>query len=184
MSEHDYKVWVHNPGTRIFKPAGDGLFHSEVHFASRKGERFYGMGMNSTGSVNLIGCVIDLYRRHVKHVIPFVVSSEGYGFLWNNPSLGRVEFGNNMTRWVSYGCRQLDYYITAGDSYADIMSNYADVTGHAPKFPYWASGFWQCKLRYKTQEDFLDAAREFKKRGLPLSVHVIDFLSSNTSKNT
>jgi len=176
LSEHDYKVGAHNPGTRIFKPVGDGLFHSEVHFASRKGERFYGMGLNSTGRVNLKGCVIDLYQRHVKHVIPFVVSSEGYGFLWNNPSLGRVELGNNMTRWVSYGCRQVDYYITAGDSYADIMSNYADVTGHAPRFPYWASGFWQCKLRYKTQAEFLGVAREFKKRGLPLSVHVIDFL--------
>ena len=88
---------------------------------------------------------------------------------------GRV-FGQNLTRWVSYGCRQLDYYITAADSYADIMQNYADVTGHAPTFPYWASGFWQCKLRYKTQDEFLDVAREYKRRGLPLAVHVIDFL--------
>ena len=100
--------------------------------------------------------MIDLYQRHVKAVVPFVVSSEGYGFLWNNPSLGRVEFGNNRTRWISYGSRQLDYFITAGDSYADIMENYADATGHAPEFPYWASGFWQCKLRYQTQEEFLE----------------------------
>ncbi len=175
LSEHDYGVHAHNPGTRIFKAAGDGLFSSETHFASRNGERFYGMGLNATGRINLKGCVLDLYQRHVKHVVPFVVSSEGYGFLWNNPSLGRVEFGNNMTRWVSRGCRQVDYYITAGDSYAEIMEHYADVTGHAPEFPYWASGFWQCKLRYRTQDDFLDVAREFKKRGLPLSVHVIDF---------
>lgn len=175
LSEHDYGVHAHNPGTRTFKAAGDGLFHSEAHFASRDGERFYGMGLNATGRVNLKGCVLDLYQRHVKHVVPFVVSSEGYGFLWNNPSLGRVEFGNNMTRWISKGCRQMDYYITAGDSYAEIMEHYADVTGHAPEFPYWASGFWQCKLRYKTQEEFLGVAREFKRRGLPLSVIVIDF---------
>jgi len=181
LSEQDYVVHAHNPGTRIFKPSGgsqveDGLFHCEVHFAPRDGERFYGMGLNATGSVNLKGCVIDLYQRHVKHVVPFLVSSEGYGFLWNNPSLGRVELGNNMTRWVSYGCRQLDYYVTAGESYAEIMEHYADVTGHAPEFPYWASGLWQCKLRYKTQEEFLGVAREFKRRGLPLSVLVIDFL--------
>jgi len=176
LSEQDYVVHAHNPGTRVFKPSGNGLFHSEVHFASRDGERFYGMGLNATGRVNLKGSVIDLYQRHVKHVVPFLVSSEGYGFLWNNPSLGRVELGNNMTRWVSYGCRQLDYYITAGDSYAEIMEHYADVTGHAPAFPYWASGLWQCKLRYKSQEEFLGIAREFKRRGLPLSVLVIDFL--------
>ena len=175
LSEHDYGVWAHNPGTRVFKPAGDGLFQAEAHFAARDGERFYGMGLNATGRVNLKGCVLDLYQRHVKHVVPFVVSSEGYGLLWNNPSLGRVEFGNNRTRWVSRGCRQLDYYVTAGDSYAEIMEHYADVTGHAPEFPYWASGFWQCKLRYKRQKELLGVAREFKRRGLPLSVIVIDF---------
>ncbi|MCZ6679314.1 MAG: family 31 glucosidase [Candidatus Poribacteria bacterium] len=176
LSEQDYAVHAHNPGTRTFRSVGNGLNHTELHFAARNSERFYGMGLNDTGTVNLKGCVIDLYQRHVKHVVPFVVSSEGYGLLWNNPSLGRVEFGQNLTRWVSYGCRQLDYYITAADSYADIMENYASVTGHAPAFPYWASGFWQCKLRYKTQDEFLGVAREFKRRGLPLAVHVIDFL--------
>ncbi len=176
VGEYDYVVGAHNPGTRTFKPNGDGLFLSELHLAPRQGERFYGMGLNATGGVNLKGSVIDLYQRHVKHVVPFVVSSLGYGMLWNNPSLGRVEFGNNRTRWVSYGCRQLDYYITAGDSYAEIMEHYADVVGHAPEFPYWASGLWQCKLRYKTQDEFLGVAREFKRRNLPVSVLVIDFL--------
>ena len=180
LSENDYVVLAHNPGTRTFKPLGNGLFHTELHLAARDGERLYGMGENATGRVNLKGCVIDLYQRHVKAVVPFAVSSEGYGFLWNNPSLGRVEFGNNLTRWISYGSRQMDYFITAGDSYADIMENYADATGHAPEFPYWASGFWQCKLRYKTQEEFLSVAREFKRRGLPLSVLVIDFLHWKT----
>jgi len=176
LSEQDYVVHAHNPGTRIFKPSPDGLTHSEIHFAPRNGERFYGMGLNATGGVNLKGTVIDLYQRHVKHLVPFLVSSEGYGLLWNNPSLGRLELGNNLTRWVSYGCPQVDYYITAGDSYAEIMEHYADATGHAPEFPEWAAGLWQCKLRYETQEEFLAVAREFKRLGLPVSVLVIDFL--------
>ena len=175
LREYDYCVHAHNPGTRRFKSVGDGLFECELHFEAQDGERMYGMGENATGRLNLKGCVIDLYQRHVKAVVPFVVSSQGYGFLWNNPSLGRAEFGNNMTRWISYGSKQIDYYITAGDSYANLMENYTDVTGHAPEFPWWASGFWQCKLRYKTQEELLNVAREFKRRGLPLSVLVIDF---------
>ena len=175
LREYDYEIWGHHPDTHSFKGVGGGLFECEQHFAPNEGERLYGMGENATGRVNLKGSVIDLYQRHMKAVVPFVVSSEGYGFLWNNPSLGRAEFGNNRTRWVSYGCRQIDYYITAGDSYADIMENYADVTGHAPEFPSWASGFWQCKNRYNTQEEFLGVAREFKKRKLPLSVLVIDY---------
>ena len=177
LSEYGgFNVIAHNPGTRVFQPRGEGLYYSEVHFAAKEGERFYGMGLNATGRVNLKGCVIDLYQCCVKHVVPFLVSSEGYGFLWNNPSLGRVELGNNRTRWIARGCRQLDYYITVGDSYPEIMEHYADVSGHAPEFPYWASGFWQCRNRYKSQEEFLSVAREFKRLGLPLSVLVIDFM--------
>ena len=175
LKEHNYVVGAHNPGTRVFQPREDGLFYIETDFAAPADERLYGMGLNATGGVNLKGCVIDLYQRHVKHVVPFLVSSKGYGFLWNNPSLGRAEFARNRTRWVSRGCRQIDYYITTGGSYAEIMEHYADVTGHAPQLPYWASGFWQCKNRYETQDEFLEMAREFKHRGLPLAVHVIDY---------
>jgi hypothetical protein len=95
-------VWAHNPGTRTFKPVGDGLFYAKLHLASRDGERFYGMGENATGRVNLKGSVIDLYQRHVKAVVPLVVSSEGYGFLWNNPSLGRGASGKRTRSiWAS-----------------------------------------------------------------------------------
>ena len=180
LTEYDYVVGAHNPGTRIYKKLSNPVFpntlrHTEVHFAPDGSERIYGMGLNATGSLDLKGSVIDLYQCHVKHVVPFLVSSKGYGFLWNNPSLGRVEFGENRTRWVSDGCTQIDYYITAADSYADIMGNYAAATGYAPEFPYWASGFWQCKNRYKSQEEFVQIALEYKRRNLPLSVLVIDY---------
>jgi alpha-D-xyloside xylohydrolase len=55
------------------------------------------------------------------------------------------------------------------------MAHYADATGHVPEFPAWAAGFWQSKLRYRTQDQLLSIAREYKQRGLPLSVIVIDF---------
>ena len=41
--------------------------------------------------------------------------------------------------------------------------------------PDYAMGFWQSKLRYQTQEEVLHTAQEYKRRGLPLSVIVIDF---------
>ena len=176
LSEYNYRVGANNPGTRSYRPVGGDLYHSEVHFAANEDERLYGLGQNANGFLNQKGCVIDLYQRHVKAVIPFIVSNQGYGFLWNNPGLGRAELGYDRTRWIAYGCKQMDYYITAGDSYAEILERYADVTGHAPMLPYWASGFWQCKNRYKTQEEFLEVAREYKRRSLPLSVLVIDYL--------
>jgi len=102
-------------------------------------------------------------------------SSRGYGFLWHNPATGRAEFATNITRWTADATAQLDYWITAGDSPREILARYADATGHSPDFPEWACGFWQCKLRYRTQDELLSVAREYKARGLPLSCIVIDF---------
>jgi alpha-D-xyloside xylohydrolase len=64
--------------------------------------------------------------------------------------------------------------VTAGQP-ADVLRRYADATGHAPELPDWAAGFWQCKLRYRTQEELLAVAREYRRRDLPLSVIVCDF---------
>jgi len=36
-------------------------------------------------------------------------------------------------------------------------------------------GLWQCKLRYRTQDEVLSVARKYKELGIPLDVIVIDF---------
>jgi alpha-D-xyloside xylohydrolase len=71
----------------------------------------------------------------------------------------------------------MDYWITVGETPAEIVEQYVDATGHAPMLPEWAAGFWQCKLRYVTQDELLSVAREHKRRGLPLSVMVVDFFA-------
>ena len=71
--------------------------------------------------------------------------------------------------------RQIDYWVTTGPTPADIVSRYVTATGLPPMLPEWASGFWQSKLRYRDQEELLEVAREYKRRGLPLSVIVCDY---------
>jgi alpha-D-xyloside xylohydrolase len=56
-----------------------------------------------------------------------------------------------------------------------MVEAYARVTGTVPVMPDYAMGFWQCKLRYQTQQELLNVAREYKKRNIPVSVIVIDF---------
>lgn len=163
------------PPSRFYRQYAGDLFKTEVYFRPQADERFYGMGQHQHGKLNQKGCVIELEQRNTEVTIPFLVSSRGYGFLWNNPGVGRLELAENMTRWAMDATRGVDYYVTAGDNYAEIASRYADVTGHAPLLPDFALGFWQCKLRYRTQEELLEVAREYKRRGLPLSVIVSDY---------
>ena len=163
------------PPTRRYAPTGGGTHHFEVLFNARDGERFYGLGQHQHGLLNQKGAVIELVQRNTEVSIPFVVSSLGYGLLWNHPGIGRVELGVTVTRWVSEATRQWDYWVTAADDPADLLRQYGEAAGRTPMLPEWASGFWQCKLRYKTQDELLGIAREYKRRGLPLSVIVADY---------
>ena len=162
------------PPARWFKPLGSDLSRISVEFQAVEGERFYGLGQHQHGLLDQKGCVIDLWHRNTEVSIPFLISSLGYGFLWHNPAVGRVELGRNATRWVAEASRQIDYWVTTG-SHAEIMAHYADATGHAPVLPAWAASFWQCKLRYASQEELLAVVREYHRRGLPLDVIVADF---------
>jgi alpha-D-xyloside xylohydrolase len=152
-----------------------GDFEITASFEADRNEKLYGMGQYQQHVLDLKGCTFELAHRNSQASVPFVLSSAGYGFLWHNPAIGRATFAANRTEWVAGSSRQLDYWITAGDSPAEITGAYADATGHAPMMPEHGLGFWQCKLRYWNQEQLLEVAREHKRRGLPLDVIVADF---------
>ncbi len=160
---------------REFKPIIGGDYRLCMRFISDPEEKIFGMGQYQTPYLNLKGMDLELAQRNSQASVPFMVSSLGYGFLWNNPAVGRVNFGKNITTWEAYSTKKLDYWITSGDTPAEIEEAYASVTGKVPMMPDFAMGFWQCKLRYQTQEELLSVAREYKKRGLPISVIVVDF---------
>jgi len=162
------------PAARSFSANGNGYYRIEQQFRAYAGEQLFGLGQHQHGRLDQKGIVLDLEQSNAEVSIPFLVSSRGYGVLWNNPAVGRVELGGTGTRWVADSARHIDYWLTVG-SPVEIAAQYADATGHAPAFPAWAAGFWQSKLRYGTQDELLAVAREHKRRGLPLSVIVCDF---------
>ena len=160
---------------RSYRPVMGGAHAIEATFVAPEHERLYGMGEYQQHYMDLKGCSFELAHRNSQASIPFVVSSAGYGFLWNNPAIGSAQFAKNRTLWRAESSPQLDYWVTAGDTPAQIESQYADATGHAPAMPEWGLGFWQCKLRYWNQDQVLHVAREFRRRNIPIDVLVIDF---------
>lgn len=160
---------------RDYRPIIGGDHAVTASFVAPQDEHLYGMGEYQQSVMDLKGSVFELAHRNSQASVPFVVSSAGYGFLWNNPAIGSVTFARNRTVWQAQSARQIDYWVTAGDTPAAIESNYADATGHAPQMPDWALGFWQCKLRYYNQQQVLDVAHRFKEKDIPLDVIVIDF---------
>jgi alpha-D-xyloside xylohydrolase len=102
------------PGTRHCKPQDGNLWHVEQRFKAQDGEQFFGLGQHQHGKFNQKGCVIDLAQANTEISIPFLVSSHGYGLIWNNPGVGRVELAENRTLWVMEATPQLDYVVIAG----------------------------------------------------------------------
>lgn len=161
---------------REFKPIQGGDYHLTMRFESvDKEEKIYGMGQYQQPYLDLKGLDLELAHRNSQASVPFALSSLGYGFLWNNPGVGRAVFGKNIMSFEAYSTKALDYWVTAGDTPAEIEEAYAAVTGTVPMMPEYGLGFWQCKLRYQTQEELLSVAREYKRRNLPIDVIVIDF---------
>ncbi len=169
----------HSPSMKLsareFKPVSGSDYSITARFESVRNEKIYGMGQYQQPELDLKGCILELAQRNSQISIPFYISSLGYGFLWNNAGIGEVMFGANYTQWHSKLSEELDYWITADDTPKKLLENYTEVTGRAPEFPDNALGLWQCKLRYRTQEEVLEVAREYKRRGISLDVIVIDF---------
>lgn len=164
-----------NKKPRAYKPILGGDHRITATFFSDEQEKLYGMGQYQQEVMNIKNCIFELAHRNSQASIPFLLSNKGYGFFWHNPAIGRATFAKNYTEWYAESSKQLDYWITAGDTPAEIEESYARATGTVPMMPEYGLGFWQCKLRYYNQEQLLEVAREYKRRNLPIDVIVVDF---------
>ena len=145
-----------------------------VRFEAYDDEKLFGMGQYQDSHLDKKGGIWELSQKNSQASVPFVISSRGYGFLWNNPAIGTASFGTNGTVWTAEQTKKIDYWVTCGTP-AECEENYTAVTGRTPMMPDFAMGFWQCKLRYRNQAEVIAVAKEYRRRKLPLDVIVIDF---------
>ena len=146
-----------------------------VRFESNDSEKIFGMGQYQHPYLDLKGTTLELAQRNSQASVPFALSSLGYGFLWNNPAVGEATFARNITMWEARATPQMDYWICVGDTPKEILGKYTAVTGRPPEFPEDLMGLWQCKLRYRTQDEVLEVARRYKRMGIHIDVIVVDF---------
>jgi len=155
---------------------GERTYHAELQFFPTADEAFYGLGQHQAGVWNYAGEDVRLSQDNTNISIPFFVSSRGYGFFWNNASFSR--FNDRFERHLFIDgnvAGTVDYYLIYGPAMDQIISGYRDLTGQAPMFGKWAYGYWQCKNRYKSQDEVLRVAREYRRLGIPADNIVQDW---------
>lgn len=139
-------------------------------------EAFYGLGQHQAGVWNYRGESVDVSQENTNIAVPVLISSKGYGIFWNNTS--RTRFNNRFANYLyisSEVADSVDYYFLYGPEIDQIVAHYRELTGAAPLFGKWAYGFWQCKNRYKSQEELLAVARKYRELHIPLDNIVQDW---------
>ena len=79
-------------GSRILQPAtvqGESTFNIQQRWKAQVAESLYGLGQMQLGITDIKGYDLDLWQHNTNIVVPFCVSSRGYGILWDNTSFTR-----------------------------------------------------------------------------------------------
>ena len=156
---------------------GEHTYHARLSsnlWASR--ESLYGLGQHQAGVWDYSGESVDISQDNMNISVPLLVSSQGYGLFWNNPSRGRVN--NRMPHWLyisSEVADVMDYFLLYGPELDRVIASYRELTGPAPMLGRWAYGFWQCKNRYKSQEELLRIAHKYRELRIPIDNIVQDW---------
>ena len=178
-SDADGKPLVNEASRKLtpVKVNGQDTYRAESFiniYGSR--EALYGLGQHQSGVWNYRGESVDISQDNTNIAVPMLVSSKGYGIFWNNSSRSRVNnrFANYL--YISSEVADvIDYYFIYGPEMDRIVAAYRELTGQAPMFGKWAYGFWQCKNRYRSQEEILGVARKYRELHLPADNIVQDW---------
>jgi alpha-D-xyloside xylohydrolase len=153
----------------------ENVYHIQQSFKWANDEALYGLGQHQEGIYNWRGHYVEQVQYNKRAVVPFILSTKGYGILWDNYSYTKF----NDTRYGSYLWSEVgnavNYYFIYGPEPDDVIRNYRKLTGPAPLLPKWAYGYIQSKERYKTQQEIIDIAREYRNRKIPMDVIVLDW---------
>jgi alpha-glucosidase/alpha-D-xyloside xylohydrolase len=168
--------------------AGDGGkegsgYRVSATFDSPQSEHYYGLGQQQQGFLDLrdhrIPCWHDYGGIGGENVcVPFMVSSRGYGLIWDNPSKTTIDLGiNQQNLWSSEVGDRVSFFVIAGEKSDEIYSGYRQLTGVTHLLPKATYGYIQSKAIYPTQQQALNVAKKYRDRQLPLDVLVVDFLN-------
>jgi len=160
--------------------AGINTYNCETKFQSPSDEALYGLGCHPEDSLamNYKGRNQDLAIKYMTGAIPVLLSTKGYGLMWDNYSASNfygAEESNTKFKYVSESGTMVDYYFFYGPEFDHIIKLYRQATGQAPMFPKWAFGLFQSQDRYKSQEEVLSVKDNYRNNKIPVDCIVQDW---------
>ena len=146
-----------------------------VKFRFADDEALYGLGFDETSDLNLRGKTKRLYQHNLRILIPSLVSTRGYGLLFDAYSAMTFNDGAQGGSMNFDVIDDLDYYFIAGAGMDGAVAGYRQLTGAATMLPRWAFGYVQSKELYRSHEELVATVKELRQRKIPLDMIVQDW---------
>jgi alpha-D-xyloside xylohydrolase len=160
--------------------AGISTYNVSTEFNSPATEALYGLGCHPLDSlsINYKGRDQDLAIRYMTGAIPVLLSTRGYGLMWDNYSASYFYGGvddNTKFKYVSESGKNVDYYFFYGPGFDQVINLYRTATGKAPMYAKWAFGLFQSQDRYMSQDEILSVKDGYRDNHIPVDVIVQDW---------
>jgi len=160
--------------------AGIETYNCTTQFRSPADEALFGLGCHPEDSlsINYKGRNQEMLIKYMTGAIPVMLSTKGYGLLWDNYSASNfygAEANNSQYKYVSESGKMVDYYFFYGPDFDRIIDLYRTATGRAPMYPKWSFGLFQSQDRYKTQAEILSVKDNYRKNHIPVDALVQDW---------
>lgn len=164
-----------------------------VAFGIGENDGIYGLGMHQHQSLNRRGQVCQMVQNNGHTVaVPFLTSDKGYAILFDTCAYMSIGIDKPCTReyLTEYAPEEetpnliqvyaddavvFTYYVILGSTMDEQIAGYRALTGKSTMFPRWIYGFMQSREHYKTQDEILKIAHEFRNRHIPLDCIVQDW---------
>lgn len=138
-------------------------------------ERLHGLGQFREPVFDYRGQSVFLAQANSDAVNPFLISSGGWGLLWDTGTAAHFRSHDTALEYRSVAGDVIRYHICLGNEMETVIRGYRALTGPAALLPKWAYGYWQSKESYTRQGDLVAVVDEYRKRRLPLDTIVLDF---------
>jgi len=108
----------------------------------------------------------------------FPGGTSGYGVFIHTTA--RITHGAGYPQWSNWSYaahvedKVLDLFFIAGESPAELIKRYTDITGRTGDVPLWSLGNWISRAYYKTYDEAEDIARTIREQEIPCDVYTLD----------
>ncbi|MEM9324727.1 MAG: glycoside hydrolase family 31 protein [Bacteroidota bacterium] len=158
--------------------------HASVYKKLQDGERFLGLGEKgrdldkrregftnwNTDAFGYGPSTDPLYST-----IPFYIGvhhDRVYGLFLDNSYKSHFNFGASNHRFASMTVEggDINYYLFAGETVAELVEAYTWLTGRMELPPKWGLGYQQCRYSYYPDDELRTVAKTFRDKQIPCDV--------------